>query len=232
MDNKETFQKIYDHLFNLYGPQGWWPLLEVNGCNPTKTGSINGYHPNNYEYPKTKNQCFEICIGAILTQNTSWPSVEESLKNLRKLIEITPENIINLDIEQLKETIKPSGYYNQKSVRLKGFSEFFIKLNHVPTREELLKLNGVGPETADSMLLYAFKVPSFVIDAYTKRILINLNLIDGSEKYDKIKELFEENIEKNLEIYQEYHALFVEHAKNYYLKKENYITCPLLKIIK
>ncbi|WP_459202240.1 endonuclease III domain-containing protein [Methanococcus sp. CF] len=232
MKHEETLQKIYDYLFELYGPQGWWPLLEVDGCNPTKTGSVNGYHPNDYEYPKTKNQCFEICIGAFLTQNTSWPSVEKSLKNLRNLIEITPENIINLDIELLKEAIKPSGYYNQKSERLKGFSKYFIKLKNIPTREELLKLKGVGPETADSMLLYAFKVPSFVIDAYTKRILFNLNLIEDNEKYDKIKELFEENIEKNLEMYQEYHALLVEHAKNYYRKKENYCRCPLLKIIK
>uniref|UniRef100_A9A6E0 HhH-GPD family protein n=1 Tax=Methanococcus maripaludis (strain C6 / ATCC BAA-1332) TaxID=444158 RepID=A9A6E0_METM6 len=232
MDYKEIFQKIYDHLLELYGPQGWWPLLDVDGCNPTKTGSVNGYHPNNYEYPKTKNQCFEICIGAILTQNTSWPSVEKSLKNLRNLIEITPENIINLDIELLKEAIKPSGYYNQKSERLKGFSKYFIELTDTPSREELLKLKGVGPETADSMLLYAFKVPSFVVDAYTKRMLFNLNLIENNEKYDKIKELFEENIPKNLEIYQEYHAILVEHAKNYYRKKENYCKCPLLKIIK
>ncbi|ABO35327.1 DNA-3-methyladenine glycosylase III [Methanococcus maripaludis C5] len=232
MEDKEILQKIYDYLFELYGPQGWWPLLEFDGCNPTKTGSVNGYHPNNYEYPKTKNQCFEICIGAILTQNTSWPSVEKSLKNLRNLIEIKPENIINLDIELLKEAIKPSGYYNQKSERLKGFSKYFIELKNTPTSEELLKLKGVGPETADSMLLYAFKVPSFVIDAYTKRILFNLNLIKNNEKYDKIKELFEENIPKNLEMYQEYHALLVEHAKNYYRKKENYYKCPLLKIIK
>jgi len=232
MEYKETLEKIYDYLFDLYGPQGWWPLLEVNGCNPTKTGSVNGYHPNNYEYPKTKNQCFEVCIGAILTQNTSWPSVEKSLKNLRKLVGITPENILNLDIELLKEAIKPSGYYNQKSERLKGFSKYFIELKNTPTREELLKLKGVGPETADSMLLYAFKVPSFVVDTYTKRILFNLNLIENNEKYDKIKELFESNVPKNLEMYQEYHALLVEHAKNYYQKKENYITCPLLKIIK
>ncbi|MBA2862802.1 endonuclease III domain-containing protein [Methanococcus maripaludis] len=232
MEYKEILQIIYDYLFELYGPQGWWPLLEVNGCNPTKTGCVNGYHPKNYEYPKTKNQCFEICIGAILTQNTSWPSVEKSLKNLRNLIEITPENVIELDIKLLKEAIKPSGYFNQKSERLKGFSEYFIKLKNTPTREELLKLKGVGPETADSMLLYAFKVPSFVVDSYTKRILFNLNLIENDEKYDKIKELFEENIEKNLEMYQEYHALLVEHAKNYYRKKENYCKCPLLKIIK
>ena len=99
---------------------------------------------------------YSIHYTKLYDQNTSWPSVEKSLKNLRKLGEITPENIINLDIELLKEAIKPSGYYNQKSERLKGFSKYFIELKNTPTREELLKLKGVGPETADSMLLYAF----------------------------------------------------------------------------
>jgi len=228
---KNIFKEIYETLYKLYGAQGWWPLLDVDGINPTKTGSIKGYHPNDYSYPKTKNQCFEICIGAILTQNTSWPSVEKSLLNLKELIDITPENILKLDIDKLKEAIKPSGYYNQKSERLKIFSEFFITCKSIPTRDELLKVKGIGNETADSMLLYAFKVPSFVIDAYTKRILLNLNLISENAKYDEIKELFEKNTEKNLEIYQEYHAMIVEHAKNYYRKKENYSKCPLLKIL-
>lgn len=229
---KNIFKEIYETLYTMYGPQGWWPLLDIDGINPTKTGSIKGYHPNDYSYPKTKNQCFEICIGAILTQNTSWPSVEKSLLNLKELIDITPENVLKLDIDKLKEAIKPSGYYNQKSERLKIFSEFFINCKSTPTRDELLKVKGIGNETADSMLLYAFNVPSFVIDAYTKRMLLNLNLISENAKYDEIKELFETNIEKNLEIYQEYHALIVEHAKNYYRKKENYSKCPLLKILK
>jgi len=229
---KNIFKEIYETLYKMYGPQGWWPLLDVLGTNPTKTGSIMGYHPNDYSYPKTKNQCFEICISAILTQNTSWPSVEKSLLNLKELIDITPENMLKLDINKLKEAIKPCGYYNQKSERLKIFSEFFITVKSIPTRDELLNVKGIGNETADSMLLYAFKVPSFVIDAYTKRMLLNLNLISENAKYDEIKELFETNIEKNLEIYQEYHALIVEHAKNYYRKKENYSKCPLLKILK
>nr|WP_156769209.1 endonuclease III domain-containing protein [Methanococcus vannielii] len=228
---KTLIFEIYKHLYAKYGPQGWWPILSVNSINLTKTGSVTRYHPNDYSYPKTRNQCFEICICAILTQNTVYTSVEKSIQNINELMEITPENMLNLDINLLKRAIKPSGYYNQKSEYLKIFSEFFIDCKLTPTRNELLSIKGIGPETADSMLLYGFKIPNFVVDAYTKRILLNLKLINENAKYNDIKELFENSLPKSLEIYQEYHALLVEHGKNYYKKKENYSKCPLLKII-
>lgn len=227
--------EIYRFLLNSYGPQGWWPLTELHekgGTNPTKTGSVLGYHPGDHTYPHTKNQQFEIICGAILTQNTSWQQVERALINLKQIGSLYPERILTLGPETLKEAIKPAGYYNQKTSRLKILAEWFLELNgRTPEREELLSLKGVGPETADSILLYAFKQPSFVVDAYTRRIMSNLGLADEKAKYSEIKALFEENLPEDLVIYQEYHALLVEHAKRYYQKKINYSQCPLLKVV-
>ncbi|HWQ48602.1 MAG TPA: endonuclease III domain-containing protein [Methanosarcina sp.] len=226
---RPVVRKIYDCLFASYGPQGWWPLTELHeagGINPTKTGSIQGYHPADYTYPQTRSQQFEIICGALLTQNTSWVQVEKALLNLKQLFNLkqmhsfSPEAIISLDPETLKEAIRPAGYYNQKAIRLKTLACWFSELGaRIPARTELLSLKGVGPETADSILLYAFKQPSFVVDAYTKRIITNLGLADEKANYNEIKALFEENLPEDLAVYQEYHALLVEHAKRYYQKK-------------
>ena len=210
---KKIYQ-IYNMLLKLYGPQGWWPLLECKGTNPTKSGDVKGYHPNDYSYPKNNIQRFEICIGAILTQNTSWPQVEKALLNLKKLKALTPLKIKKLNLEKLKQAIKPAGYFNQKAKKLKIFAEFYTNLKgKTPTREELLNVWGIGPETADSILLYAFKIPEFVIDAYTKRVFAKLGIIQKDEQYEKVKKLFEDNLPKDFKLYQEYHALIVEHAK-------------------
>jgi endonuclease-3 related protein len=227
--------KIFNYLFDSYGPQGWWPLTELHeagGTNPTKTGSIRGYHPGDYTYPQTREQQFEIICGALLTQNTSWTQVEKALFNLRNLNALNPEGVLFIDPEVLKEAIKPAGYYNQKAIRLKNLVLWFMELKgSIPAREELLSLKGVGPETADSILLYAFKQPSFVVDSYTRRIVTNIGLVDEKASYSEIKALFEKSIPGDLEIYQEYHALLVEHAKRYYQKKGNYTKCPLLSIL-
>ncbi len=232
---KPVIRKIYDYLLAFYGPQGWWPLTELHetgGINPTKTGSVQGYHPADYTYPQTRNQQFEIICGALLTQNTSWIQVEKALLNLKQIHSLSSEEILSLELETLKEAIKPAGYYNQKAERLKILACWFSELkNRIPAREELLSLKGVGSETADSILLYAFKQPSFVVDAYTRRILTNLSLIDEKASYNEIKALFEKNLPQDLAVYQEYHALLVEHAKRYYLKKNSYAKCPLLDII-
>jgi endonuclease-3 related protein len=231
-DLKPEVRKILNYLYNSYGPQGWWPLTELHeagGTNPTKTGSIRGYHPGDYTYPQTKNQQFEIICGALLTQNTSWTQVEKALFNLKNLNALCPEGVLSLDQEVLKEAIKPAGYFNQKSVRLKALVLWFTGLKgNIPLREDLLSLKGIGPETADSILLYAFKQPSFVVDSYTRRIVTNLRLFDEKADYSEIKALFEESIPGNFEVYQEYHALLVEHAKRYYQKKGNFVKCPLL----
>ena len=198
-----------------YGPQGWWPLLDVKGTNPTKTGSIQGYHPGDYSYPKDDRQKFEICIGAILTQNTSWPNVEKALLNLDKIDAIDPKRIMKLDDKTITEAIRPAGYFNQKAKKLRIFSEYYLNLRgRTPARDDLLDVWGIGPETADSILLYAYKEPQFVVDTYTRRILKSIGIIDDKSSYDDIKTLFEREIEKKYEIYQEFHALLVEHAKH------------------
>lgn len=209
-------EKMYNSLYKKYGPQGWWPLLELNfkGINPTKTGSMKGYHPGDYSYPSTEKQKFEICIGAVLTQNTSWVQAEKSLSNLNSAKILNPKSIIKAEHEKLASLIKPAGYFNQKARKLKEFSNFYSGLNgKTPSREQLLNVWGIGEETADSMLLYAFKFPSFVVDSYTKRIFSSIGIISKDARYSEIKSLFESSIKKNLEIYQEYHALIVEHAK-------------------
>jgi len=207
-------QEIYEYLLNLYGHQGWWPLVEVKGTNPTKTGSISGYHPQDYTYPRNKNQKFEIICGAILTQNTNWPNVEKAIVNINALTKFDPEKLLELDEEILKDAIRPAGYFNQKYKKIKLVTEFFISLDgEIPTRNQLLDIWGIGPETADAILLYAYKQREFVADTYTKRVLLSLGLIQENWGYDDIKRFLENNLKKDYKLYQEFHALIVEHAK-------------------
>lgn len=198
-------KQMYNRLLKKYGPQGWWPLQEHKGVNMTKTGSSKGYHPGDFDFPKNERQRFEICVGAILTQNTNWANVEKALTGLGK---VSCSKIIKMDIDELKKRIRPAGYYNQKARKLKEFAEFYNRLKRKPTREELLSIWGIGPETADSMLLYAWKEPRFVVDAYTKRIFG----MEGKD-YDDVQKHFEKKLPKDHKVYQEYHALIVEHAK-------------------
>lgn len=219
----KSILRIYAELLKRYGPQGWWPLTELDNSaalNITKSGSHKGYHPGDYSYPRTKAQQFEICIGAILAQNVSWPNVERALVNLKRLNALSPGALLKLRPASLRQSIRPAGFYNQKAKKLVEFSKFFLSLSRrVPSREELLRVWGVGNETADSMLLYGFKIPSFVIDAYTRRIFVSLGLIDEKAGYDGIKAVFEASLKPDIIVYQEYHALIVEHAKRYYSGK-------------
>lgn len=223
----EKIIALYHKLQDMYGPQGWWPLTGHKGTNPTKTGAISGYHVGDHTFPHTRDEQFEICLGCFLTQNTAWTSVEKSLLNLKKLYALSPQGIMALDDEIFKEAIKPSGYHNQKSRYVKNFIPFFLSLHdRVPTRIELLDLVGIGPETADSMLLYAFKQPEFVVDAYTKRIFMHVGLVHEKASYDVVKSICESALENEIFeqdqlviAYQEFHALLVEHAKRYYSKK-------------
>lgn len=227
--------KIYQWLLEEYGSQGWWPLIELHnnkvGNNPTKTGSVNGYHPEDYSFPQNDNHKFEIISGALLTQNTSWPQVEMALLNLEKNNIKTPEDIATAKKEDIATLIKPAGYFNQKAERLQLLASWFMDLedDYIPPRDEVLSLKGVGPETADSILLYAFNQPEFVVDAYTVRMLTNLKLIKKTATYDDIKELFENSLDSDYKMFQEYHALIVEHAKRYYSR--NSPEDPLLKLI-
>ena len=165
-----------------------------------------------------------------MTQNTSWTSVEKALLNLKALNALDNKLIQKISVEQLKSAIRPAGYFNQKAKKLLAFSKFFSELDgRVPSRDELLSIWGIGNETADSMLLYAFKTPVFVVDAYTKRIFSRIGLIK-SEKYEEIKMFFQKNLPKNTKLYQEYHALIVEHAKKICKKEPECEGCPLLNM--
>lgn len=236
MQQKQLIQAIYTNLYKLYGPRGWWPIISM----ADRLGfDSRGYHKGDYSYPNNERQQFEIAIGAILTQNTSWLQAEKAALNLHRSNLLSPAAIAKAKINKLADAIKPSGFFNEKAKKIKSFSKFYSALNNaVPERGELLSVWGIGPETADSILLYAYKVPTFVVDAYTRRILSALGLIDAAATYDEVKLLFERSIKpstqktQTTQIYQEYHALLVEHAKRYYRKGTSaHDEADLLRII-
>ncbi|MEM2115400.1 MAG: endonuclease III domain-containing protein [Candidatus Woesearchaeota archaeon] len=230
-DLKQLIQNIYNILLKNYGYQGWFPLIRFPGTNPTKSGSIRGYHPNNYDLPKTIDEIYEVCIASILTQNTNWINAEKALLNLYKNNVLNPNIIAILDIKKLKELIKCAGFYNQKSVRIKEFTHWFLlnldRLNSIK-REELLKIKGIGKETADTILLYALKKPFFVIDSYTMRFCYRLGI--NFKNYDDLQEIFQISLEQDFRIYNEYHALIVEHCKRFCKKTPNCDICILKTI--
>ncbi|MBN2143294.1 MAG: endonuclease III domain-containing protein [Candidatus Aureabacteria bacterium] len=217
---KKIFENIYHLLLKTYGPQGWWPLIQCRQKNAVKNGPLRGYHENDYTYPKNSLQQFEIAIGAVATQNTSWIQAEKAMMNLHDLNLLTPNELSRIDLARLGSALKPAGYFNQKAKKMKILAEFWLKLaRRVPERNEWLKLWGIGPETADSILLYAFRKPVFVVDAYTKRLFSRLRIFRESLSYDDVQNIFENNLESSYKIYQEYHALIVEHAKRHCKKK-------------
>ncbi len=226
---KEKIKVLYGLLYSHFGPRGWWPVY----CR-SKNAVI--YRPGIYK-PKNEREAFEICAGAILTQNTSWNNVLKCLLNLARAGKLSPDKILSMPVKELEEKIRPCGYYRQKAARLLDFCLFWEEekdslrfLHDSALRERLLSLKGIGPETADSMLLYAFCRPSFVIDSYTRRIVsrITLREFDG---YEALKKKFEQALPRDLKKYNEYHALLVDTAKNFCLKKKPLcVTCPALKI--
>ncbi|MCD6227360.1 endonuclease III domain-containing protein [Candidatus Micrarchaeota archaeon] len=227
---------VYTKLLEHYGYQGWWPLVSMKG----KKGFDNlGYHPNDYSYPKTRGQMFEIIIGAILTQNTAWKNVEKALINLYTKRVAVPEKIIEMDFTSLATLIRSAGYYNQKTVRLKTIAEWFNSTNfNIPTlslRKKLLSLKGVGPETADSILLYAFKRPVFVVDAYTLRMFERLGF--GKLTYDSAQGIVHKSFktlsdDDKVKVFNEFHALIVAHAKEHCKKRPMCEQCPLYNLCK
>lgn len=221
-----VFNLIFNKLLEEYSYQGWWPIISYDGINPTKTGVVRGYHPKNYDFPRNDNEQFEIIIGSILAQNTSWSSVEKALINLSNLDSFdsfSADFILNLavsDENAFKEAIRPAGYFNQKFNYLQNIANFYNNLNgRIPSRDELLSIKGVGNETADSIRLYAYGQSEIIVDAYSRRIFSYLGLIDEKDSYIKIKKFIESNFEGDFKKYQEFHALIVEHAKRYYTKK-------------
>jgi len=208
----KEISSIYNKLLNEYGYQGWWPV-DLK------------YNPKDYSFPQNKRQEFEICVGAILTQSTNWKNVEKALESLKENKSLSPEVIISLPIKKLAELIKSSGYHNQKARKLKEFVKYF---QNKKTKEDLLNIWGIGKETADSILLYAYKKPYFVVDAYTKRIM---NRIGFREKnYDDLQNLFMKNLKEDYKLFNEFHALLVEHGKKTCKKKPLCDKCCLNKI--
>ncbi len=213
MNKTQVLTDIYNSLFKSFGKQYWWP------------GDTD----------------FEVVIGAILTQNTNWSNVEKAIKNLKKAKVFTPKKLNEIEIEKLAEHIKPSGYFNVKARRLKHFIEWLFlkyngslpklfKLDCATLREQLLSVNGIGRETADSIILYAAEKPTFVVDAYTKRVLVRHGLINENYTYDEIKAVFEDNLPEKVSLYNEYHALIVMVGKHYCKPKMQCEECPLKNV--
>ena len=220
---KITPQKLYRTLSEEFGNLNWWPTDKK-------------YHKKTGSDPRC-----EIIVGAILTQNTNWPNVEKALNNLKSEKMLDIKSLSETKIGYLKNIIKPSGFYNQKAKRLKSLTlylknnydcnlnEFFTNDLH-KIRKELLSLNGIGAETADSILLYAGNLPIFVVDAYTKRICERLP-INTNLTYDEIQNYFQNELLKTYQkveiakIYNKLHALIVNFAKKYCKKKPDCINC-------
>lgn len=219
---------IYKRLLACYGLQGWWPY---NAGETAKEHNETGYHPGNYQDPDWTGK-FEIYIGAVLTQNTSWNNVRRALAGMKEKDVFSPLKIAEMRTEDLGEIIRASGYYNQKAKKLKILSEFIISGNlensgAVPSRNDLLGIWGIGPETADSILLYAYSVLVFVIDAYTRRIFSRLGLIKVSASYDEIQRFFTGRGSRDYTWANEYHALIVKHAVERCRTKPECLGCPL-----
>ncbi|MBI3412707.1 MAG: hypothetical protein HY051_01330 [Candidatus Aenigmarchaeota archaeon] len=206
-----TLLKIYQKFLRAYGPQGWWPT--------TRNGKTDYYGG-----PANEKERLEVCLGAILTQNTSWKNAGKALRNLHRHSLIDAGKLARIKQNKLAEIIRSSGFHNQKAERLKIFCNH-IQKNYNGSlkklfakdvdklKKELLGLKGIGPETADSMMLYAANKPVFVIDAYTKRIFSSLGYLGLKANYDEWQRLFHENLPTDAKLFNEYHALIVEHGK-------------------
>ena len=229
---RQRIEGLYAQLLSAYGPQGWWPLSSRAG----KRGfDARGYHPNAYGHPRTAEGRFEIVTGAILTQNSAWTNAESALDRLRNAGIRLPSDVRSCARGRLARLIRSSGYFNQKARKLKEVAGLFHAAGSLaggaaPSRGELLSCWGIGPETADSILLYAFHVPSFVVDAYTRRLLGRTGIIGDARQYgyDDIQRIFHDALPENHELFNEYHALIVEHAKRHCRATPVCSGCPVL----
>jgi endonuclease-3 related protein len=203
--------QIYKKLLKEYGKQGWWPL--------TPAGSVVTKHHSGR--PKSDGDRFEIILGAILTQNTAWTNVEKALSQLHESKLVDHDRLLRVGQDRIASLIRSAGYFNQKAERLKIISRFvkshgirnLLKKDVDSLRSMFLDVKGIGPETADSIVLYAFEKPTFVIDAYTKRIFSRIGLCSSDIGYDELQKMFMDNVRADVGVYKEYHALIVEHAK-------------------
>ena len=202
--------QIYARMFKRFGPLSWWPA----------------------------DTAFEVCIGAILTQNTAWTNVEKAIRALKLAGMVSAEALRDCDPEQLARLIRPAGYFNVKTRRLKEFVAWLF-LQHAGSldrmfagnwqelRAVLLQVRGIGPETADSILLYAGNKPTFVVDAYTRRLFQRLGLLPEASGYEDTRDLFMAHLPEDVRLFNEYHAQIVEQCKRYCRKKPLCNGCPL-----
>jgi endonuclease-3 related protein len=208
--SSSLLNELYEKLWRAHGPQGWWP----------------------------GDTAFEVAVGAILTQNTNWHNVSLAIKALKEEGLLEPQVLHELPEAELARLIRPAGYYNIKAKRLRNFLEFLA--NHYrysmevmaadtleSLRPALLAIKGIGPETADSILLYALAKPTFVVDAYTFRILSRHGLIPEAYTYEELRQLFMEHLPLQVPLFQEYHALLVRLGKAWCRPKPQCDSCPM-----
>ena len=205
---------VYDRLYRAFGPQQWWP-----GETP-----------------------FEVMVGAVLVQNTAWRNVERAIDNLREAALIEPLALYQVSIEELQELIRPAGYYRLKASRLRnllrlivddyaGSVKALLSVDRSTLREQLLSVKGIGPETADSIVLYAAQMPTFVVDTYTHRILARHGWIGYEADYYELQEHFESNLPHDVALFNEYHALLVRVGHLYCRKEPKCDDCPLCELL-
>ncbi|MBF0540728.1 MAG: endonuclease III domain-containing protein [Nitrospirae bacterium] len=213
MKHRDKLLEIYAILFKAFGHQHWWP-----GDTP-----------------------FEIAVGAILTQNTNWGNVIKAINNLKAKDLLNAYSINTISHDELAAAIRPSGYFNIKAKRLKSFISLLVndfdgeienmaQIETMKLRKQLLDVNGIGPETADSILLYAVNKAVFVVDVYTRRVISRHGLMDYNSSYDEFQRLFHDNLDTDIKLYNEFHALFVMTGKYFCKPKANCYgnkSCPL-----
>ena len=207
--------EVYRRLFDAFGPQHWWP-----GQSP-----------------------FEVMVGAVLAQNTNWKNVEKAIGNLRRADLLEPRALYNVPAEELEELIQPAGYFRVKARRLRSLLEFLVEwydgsldamfqTEPAELRRQLLDVHGIGPETADSILLYAGDLPSFVVDAYTGRVFMRHGWIDFEADYHRLQDYIQGELPREAPLYNEYHALLVRLGKDYCRKtKPKCLECPLRELL-
>jgi endonuclease III related protein len=206
-----AYREIYEKLFSTYGPRRWWP----------------------------GDSAFEVMVGAVLTQNTAWINVEQAIANLKRARMLSVKAIAEAHPKRLASLIRPSGYFNIKAKRLRALCRWVVaqgglkRLARMSTEElrcALLAVHGIGPETADDILLYAFERPVFVIDAYTRRVFARLGAIEGPEPYETLRRTFEMSLGEDVPLYNEYHALIVRHGKDTCRKQPQCDRCCLATV--
>ena len=206
----DKLKQIYKLLLKAYGPQKWWPA----------------------------ESSLEVMVGAVLTQNTNWQGVEKAIANLKRVNLLDPHKLKAIPTEELSRLIKPAGYFNLKARRLKNligmvveaYGGDLVAMGQTETaqlRQELLLVNGVGPETADSILLYAFHRPIFVVDTYTYRVTNRHALVEEEVNYQALQAFFMQHLPLDVDMFNEYHALLVKVGKLHCKRKARCEGCPL-----